>query len=165
MEWRALMKGVQQNSPRPDPLNTREYAGWSFVELPDAPPQPWLRKRVDVPAGRRTKKKFKSQIRNAEYPLSVYTPPGYDKDRDRCWLMIAFNGGFQMMDVTLDNLRAAGKIPPLTVVRVQNVNAQTRQRDLDCSDEFARFLANELVPWARKTYRAYDDTLHTIVGG
>jgi enterochelin esterase family protein len=38
-------------------------------------------------------------------------------------------------------------------------------RDLDCSDRFARFLANELVPWARKTYRVHDDPARTIVGG
>jgi enterochelin esterase family protein len=165
LEWRALMKEIQQNSPRPDPLNAREYAGWSYVELPDAPPQPWLRKRADAPAGRQTKEKFKSRILNAECPLSVYTPPGYKSDGDRCWLVIAFDGGFQMMDVTLDNLLAAGKIPPLVVVGVENTGPQARQRELDCSDQFARFLANELVPWARQTYRVYDDPAHTIVGG
>jgi enterochelin esterase family protein len=165
MEWRALMKEMQRNSPRPDPLNARKYAGWSYVELPNAPPQPWLRKRADVPAGRQAKQKFKSRILNADYPLSIYTPPGYKNDGDRCWLMIAFDGGFLMMDVTLDNLLAAGKIPPLVVVGVENAGPQTRLRDLNCSDRFARFLAKELVPWARKTYRVYDDPAHTIVGG
>jgi enterochelin esterase family protein len=165
MEFRAIMKEIQQNSPRPDPLNAREYAGWSYVELPAAPPQSWLRRRADVPAGRQTKEKFKSQILNAEYPLSIYTPPGYKNDGNRCWLMIAFDGGFRMMDVSLDNLLAAGKIPPLVVVGVENIDPQSRQRDLNCSDQFARFLANELVPWARRTYRIYDDHAHTIVGG
>jgi enterochelin esterase family protein len=165
MEFRALMKEIQRNSPRPDPLNAREYAGWSYVELPDAPPQPWLRKRADVPAGRRTKEKFKSRILNAEYPLSIYTPPGYKNDGDRCRLMIAFDGGFAMMDATLDNLLAAGKIPQLVVVGVENIDGRSRQRDLNCSDRFARFLADELVPWARKTYRVHDDPAHTIVGG
>jgi enterochelin esterase family protein len=101
----------------------------------------------------------------AEYTLSLYTPPGYEQDGPRCWLMIAFDGGSTVRDVTLDNLLAAGKIPPLVVVGVQNISSQTRQRDLDCSDEFASFLAEELVPWARKTYRVYDDPAHTIVGG
>jgi enterochelin esterase-like enzyme len=165
MEWGALMREMQQNPPRPDPFNTREYAGWSYLELPDAPPQPWIRKQAGVPGGHQTREKFKSQILNAEYRLSIYTPPAYDKDGRRCWLMIAFDGGFGMMDVTLDNLLAAGKIPPLVVVGIQNINPQTRMRDLDCSDKFAMFLANELVPWSRKTYRVYDDPTHTIVGG
>src|SRR6266498_1466790 len=112
-----------------------------------------------------TEERFKSQILNAEYSLSLYTPAGYEQNRRRCWLVIAFDGGFRRMDVTLDNLLAAGKIPPLVVAGVQNISSQTRMRDLDCSDEFASFLAKELVPWARKTYRVYNDPAHTIVGG
>jgi enterochelin esterase-like enzyme len=165
MEMAAIMEALQQNPPRPDPLNTNQYAGSSYVELPDAPPQPWIKKQAGVPSGRTTQEKFKSQILKAEYSLSIYTPPGYEKDRHRCWLMIAFDGGSTTRDVTLDNLLAAGKIPPVVVLGVKNISAATRQRDLDCSDEFARFLANELVPWARKAYRVYDDPAHTIVGG
>jgi enterochelin esterase family protein len=70
-----------------------------------------------------------------------------------------------MMEVTLDNLLAAGKIPPVVVVGVGNLSAQTRDRDLTCSDTFAGFLQSELVPWARKSYRVYRDSSHTIVGG
>jgi len=165
MEMPAIMQAMQQNPPRPDPLNPNQYAGSSYVELPDAPPQPWIKKQPDVPSGRTTEEKFKSQILKTERSLSIYTPPGYEQDGPRCWLMIAFDGGSTMRDVTLDNLLASGKIPPLVVVGVKNISSQTRQRDLDCSDEFADFLANELVPWVRKTYRVHDDPVHTIVGG
>jgi enterochelin esterase family protein len=165
MEQAAILKEMQQNPPRLDPSNPRSYAGWSYVELPDAPSQPWLEKRADVPRGRKSKEKLKSAILDAQYSLSIYTPAGYEKNEERCWLMIAFDGGFNTMDVTLDNLLAAGKIPPLVVVGVQNISSQTRQRDLDCSDEFASFLAEELVPWARKVYLVHDDQAHTIIGG
>jgi enterochelin esterase-like enzyme len=165
MEMSAIMTEMERNSPRVDPLTTNQYAGWSYVELPDAPPQPWIRKRADVPARPKAQEKFKSQILDAEYRLITYTPPGYEQDKRRCWLVIAFDGGFRSMDATLDNLLAAGKIPPLVVVGVQNISQQTRMRDLNCSDEFATFLSKELVPWARKTYRVYDDPSHTIVGG
>ena len=165
MEMSAITTEMQRNPPRPDPLNPREYAGWSYVELPDAPSQSWIRKQADVPAGRKTPEKFKSQILDAEYRLSIYTPPGYEQDKRRCWLIIAFDGGFRSMDATLDNLFAAEKIPPLVVVGVQNISQQTRMRDLNCSDAFATFLSKELVPWARKTYRVHDDPSHTIVGG
>jgi enterochelin esterase-like enzyme len=165
MELKAIMKAMQENQPRMDPLNPRSYAGWSYIELPDAPPQPWLEKRSGVPAGRKTKEKFNSRILNAEYSLNIYAPPGYEQETRRCWLLVAFDGGFNMQEVTLDNLLAAGKIPPLVVVGVQNRSSQTRQHDLDCSEEFAAFLAEELAPWARKTYRVHDDSSHTIVGG
>jgi enterochelin esterase family protein len=165
MEMPAIMQAMQQNPPRPDPFNPNQYAGSSYVELPDAPPQPWIKKQSGVPSGRTAEEKFKSQTLKAERSLSIYTPSSYEQDPSRCWLMIAFDGGSIVRDVTLDNLLAAGRIPPLVVVGVKNISSQTRQRDLDCSDEFATFLADELVPWVRKTYRVYDDPTHTIVGG
>jgi len=165
MQMTAIMKEMERNPPRVDPLNTNEYAGWSYLELPDAPPQPWITKQSGVPAGRKVTQKFRSETLRAEYPLSIYTPPGYDKEDASCWLLVAFDGGFRKMDTTLDNLLAAEKIPPLVVVGVQNLSSQSRTRDLDCSDQFATFLAKELVPWTRKTYRVYGDPAHTIVGG
>ncbi len=160
-KYSEMMKTIEQTPPQPDPLNPRSYAGWSYVELPDAPPQRWIKKQA-VPAGRLASSKLKSKILNTEYSLNIYTPPGYDKDGQRCWLAVAFDGGFLSMETTLDNLLAAGKIPPIVVVGVNNIN---RERDLGCSDEFADFLATELVPWARKSYRVYDDAPHTLVGG
>ena len=160
-KYSEMMKTIEQTPPQPDPLNPRSYGGWSYVELPDAPPQRWIKKQA-VPAGRIASSKLKSKILNTEYSLNIYTPPGYDKDGQRCWLAVAFDGGFLSMETTLDNLLAAGKIPPMVVVGVENIN---RDRDLSCSDEFADFLATELVPWARKSYRVYGDAPHTLVGG
>src|SRR4030095_4697359 len=75
MQLAAIMKVVNENSPRTDPLNPHEYARWSYIELPDAPRQPWLVKRSDVPSGSKTNEAFKSRILDAEYSLSIYTPP------------------------------------------------------------------------------------------
>ena len=161
MKLGPLMKEISMNPPKPDPLNPNAYAGWSYVELPGAPPQPWITKGT-APAGNLTQLKFKSKLLNAEYSLNIYTPPGYNEIKQRCWLAIAFDGGFLNMSNTLDNLLAAGKIPPLVVIGVNNLN---RGRDLGCSDEFADFLAKELVPWARKSYHIFKDPGHTIVGG
>src|SRR5258706_34716 len=119
--FRAMMEWIKQNPPRFDPLTPRQYAGSSYVELPDAPPQPWINKQAGVPSGRNTKEKFKSQILKAEYFLSLYTPPGYEQNGPRCWLMIAFDGGSTTRDITLDNLLAARKIPPLVVVGIKNI--------------------------------------------
>ena len=160
-KWSDMMKEIERAPPQQDPINPRNYAGWSYIELPDAPPQPWIKKQGN-PAGLMTRDKFKSKIMNAEYSLNIYTPAIYDKSEQRCWLAVGFDGGFLNMPITLDNLLAAGKIPPLVVVGVKNIN---RERDLGCSDKFANFLATELVPWARKKYRVYDDPSHTLVGG
>jgi enterochelin esterase family protein len=161
----GIMEAFQTHPPQVDPLNLRQYGGQSYVELPDAPAQPWVVERPDVPHGTFTDTKIKSETLNAERPLRVYLPPGYENGKERCWLMIAFDSGFNDMERTLDNLRAAGKIPPIVVVGVSNLSQDSRNKDLDGSDAFATFLAKELVPWARKTYRVYDDASRTIVGG
>ena len=165
MDMPGIMKALGSNPPLADPPNTRKYGNSSVVELLDAPAQPWLAKRPGVPAGRTTREKIKSSGLNAEYSLSVYTPPGYEPDTRRCWLMIEFDGGSADRDVTLDNLLADGKIPPLVVVGVENISGATRVRDLDCSAEFAAFVAKEVVPWARTTYRVDAAAAHTIIGG
>jgi enterochelin esterase family protein len=41
----------------------------------------------------------------------------------------------------------------------------TRNKDLMCSDAFADFLVNELVPWVRAEYRVSEEPERTIVGG
>jgi enterochelin esterase family protein len=165
MEMTAITKALEDNPPRKDPLNPRTCAWGSYVELPHAPAQPWIEKRAGIPSGRTAREKLKSRALHAEYSLSIYTPAGYEQDARRSWLLIAFDGGFNLQEVTLDNLMAAGKIPPLIVIGINNLNSRTRSRDLGCSDEFASFVTAEVVPWGRKTYRVYDDSGHTIVGG
>ena len=81
-EMPAIMQAMQQNPPRPDPLNTNQYAGSSYVELPDAPPQPWIKKQSDVPSGCMTEEKFESQILKIERFLNIYTPPRYEQGGD-----------------------------------------------------------------------------------
>jgi pimeloyl-ACP methyl ester carboxylesterase len=63
---------------------------------------------------------------------------------------------------TLDNLIAAGVIPPLVAVMVDNSN---RWRELSCNSAYADFLAQEIVPWARANYHATDRPEQTIIGG
>src|SRR5262249_30345664 len=143
MEMKAITKALEDNPPRKDPLNSRTCAWGSYVELPHAPAQPWIEKRAGTPSGRMARQKFNSRALHAEYTLSIYTPAVYAQDAGRSWLLVAFDGGFNLQEVTLDNLIAAGKIPPLIVIGINNLNSQTRSRDLNCSDEFASFVTEE----------------------
>lgn len=62
----------------------------------------------------------------------------------------------------LDNLLAAGQIPPLVALFVGNVD---RAKELPCNDAFAAYITDELVPWAHRTYHVSADPASTIVGG
>jgi enterochelin esterase family protein len=152
-------------SGKRDSLNRAVYRDSSFVELPNAPRQDWVMTREGTQPGVATSQSFKSEVLSAEYKLTIYVPKGYDQMSGRAWLLVAFDGGFPDMIKTMDSLAQAGKIPPVVVIGVNNVSAATRRRDLGASDAFLSFLTNELVPWARKTYKVFADPEHTIIGG
>ncbi len=155
---------------RRDPFNPRLFLsppGSAIVELPAAPPQPWIKRLPDVPQGEIKPHKIKSEILKEERAIRVYTPPGYDPKGKPCGLLIFFDGETVPIVIPLptilDNLIANEKIPPMVAVIV---NGQTtRNRDLGCSASFADFLAKELVPWVRGNFNVSADPGQTVVSG
>ncbi len=155
---------------RRDPFNPRTFISppsSTVVELPAAPPQPWLKRAPALPQGEIKPHKIKSEILKEERAIRIYTPPGYDPKGKPCGLLIYFDGEAVPFAVPLptilDNLIDAKKIPPLVAVLV---NSQTtRERDLACSDPFADFLAKELVGWVRANYNVSADPSQTVVSG
>ena len=66
---------------------------------------------------------------------------------------------------TLDNLIAAGQIPPLVAVLPEVIDVETRVRELACNDAFLAFLTRELLPWVAEDWAITDDPARTIVAG
>jgi enterochelin esterase-like enzyme len=157
---------------RPDPLNPRHDPGQmpsSYIELREAPPQPWITAVAGAPKGKVEEQKFISAIMRNERDIWVYTPPGFTPTGGRYPLLIVFDGPSYInkvpVPVILDNLIAKGLIPLIVAISVGNPTASSRAVELPCSPEFADFLAKELVPWMRKNYRATEDPAHVAVGG
>jgi len=156
---------------RPDPLNPHKVPAplASLAELPAARKQPWIVPRPDVPAGRLAESRFRSEQLGNERIVRIYTPPGYDPDGKPYGLLVVLDGRTYTSDVpaptVLDNLLAAGRIPPLVAVFVANPSAEARVRELSCHPPFAEFLARELVPWVRGSYRITDDPARTAIAG
>lgn len=177
-DWKA-------NPPRPDPLNSRNLPAeqGSLAELPNAPPEPWLQRIPGVQKGisnliegalpmRGVKElTIESEILNQERTFAVYTPPAYDPKGDLCGLLVMFDGnGCQQttnnpfpVAVILDNLIAEEKIPPLVAVFVYQT--EERNKELDCSDSFARFVTQELLPRVKREYRVSPEPSRAIVCG
>lgn len=160
---------------QPDPLNPNQMVvpehtnPLSTFELPDAPPQPWLVTRIDVPVGTVEETRFYSDVLDNERAVWVYTPPGYETGREACSLLVLFDGAayLNVMHVTrtLDNLHAGGQLSPLIAVLVDNVDFATRAVELACHPPFASFVVHELLPWMRAHYRLNSDPNQSIVGG
>ena len=149
-----------------DPLGSRLVEGDSIVELPGAPPQPWILVQPEVPKGVLKHQKIRSEILKEERAVSVYTPAGYNS-QETYWVVVLFDGeeyrSIVPTPIILETLVAAKKIHPLVALLVDS--GKTRDRDLQCSAPFAEFLAKELLPWARQRYRISSDPRQTIVGG
>lgn len=162
---------------QPDPLNPRRFprnasgSEWytlSLVELPGAPPQPWLAPHPDVRAGRVEKAGIQSRHLGGERRLDVYTPAAF-RQEDGPYPLLLLSDGWSYLElislpVILDNLIAAGEIPPVVAALVTSPDDK-REPDLSCNESYGRFLAGELVPWVRARYPVIHDPERTIVGG
>jgi enterochelin esterase-like enzyme len=175
-EWTSLGRFV--SAVQTDPLNPLQFANrgnelnpyevtlFSAVELPAAEPQSWSLVRPNIPKGRVQRDKFTSKLLGNERPISIYTPYNYAAGKKPYGLLVLSDGGLYLnsgrVATTLDNLIAAGLIPPLVAVMLDNPD---RWRELSCSSAYADFLAQEIVPWARLNYHATDRPDQTIIGG
>jgi enterochelin esterase-like enzyme len=175
-EWRGIVRfaGALRNDPlnplqfaeRSNEFNPYEVTFYSAAELPSAGLQFWSVARPKVPTGRVQRDKFTSKLLGNERPIWIYTPHGYAAGKKPYGLLVLTDGGLYVntarVATTLDNLIAAGLIPPLVAVMVENPD---RWPELSCNPAYADFLAQEIVPWARANYHATDRPEQTIIGG
>lgn len=150
------------------PPDTSKFNCESVGELPGASPQTWQVPKPGVAEGRIEKQTIKSAIQKIDRPISVYTPANYKADGPPNALLILFDGEDLADDQSsltiLNNLIAASKIPPTVAVFVENV-PRRRLVDLVASDEFADFMAKELLPWIRSHYNVTNDPKQTVLTG
>jgi enterochelin esterase family protein len=166
----------------PDPLNpsTHIYPGdeelpdsgaWvaSMVELPGAREMTWST-AAGAASGEVTAERLASEILGNERRVWTYRPPGYDQSR-RYPLIVCFDGdvyrldGYVPLPTVLDNLIAAGRIPPVVAVLPESLDAETRTRELSMYEPFVEFVAEELLPWARGRLSIEDDPARNVVAG
>jgi enterochelin esterase-like enzyme len=142
-----------------DPNNPKQHFILSRIELPGAPPQPWIVANPNTPKGVTKELTIDSKRLGEKRKVGVYVPPGYDP-KQRYPLLIAFDGEVYGMGpeanvplpTILDNLIAAKKIPPIVAALV--ATGTERRRDLAYSEPFGNFVADELVPKLRAEFHA-----------
>jgi enterochelin esterase family protein len=168
---RALLATAQV-----DPLNKHawpvaapdKFNQDSVVELPDAPPQPWIGE-LGAPKGRLEAHRFASKILGNERDVFIYTSQGFSPDDPGQGLLLLFDAQPYLDKVPtptiLDNLVAAGKIPPLVAVLIGNPSQEARERELPCNAAFADALATELVPWVKAKTGAAVPAARTVAAG
>jgi enterochelin esterase-like enzyme len=153
-----------------DPLSHRlELEDWDegkapVAVLPRAEPLPWLAPDPSVLAGTRHAHTFRSEILGNERPVWVSTPAGYRNDGKPYPFVVIFDGvPHHSAQHIRDRLVAAGEIPPLVLILVDQIGR--RGVELPGNPEFSRAIATELVPWARERYNLTTDPAGVALNG
>jgi enterochelin esterase family protein len=165
------LEELQRDGVIPDPLNPLTFQAGalspadSVLELPGAEPQPWVAER-DVPHGKLAPHRFESDVLGGARIVWTYEPPNYDASGTP-YPVLALHDGYAYANIglqhTLDNLIAAGEIPPLVCALYQWAD---RLQELMCDETVADALADELVSaWLPQRLRVTDDPSRRIIGG
>lgn len=128
---------------------------------------PWL-PQPGIAKGRIQALTFESRIYKRPRKVWIYTPSDYKRDASPAYdVLFCFDGDDYINDISapavLDNEIAAKKIPPLVAIFIDN--SVDRLGDLANHEQFADFMATELVPWARRNANITTDPQHTIIAG
>lgn len=156
-----------------DPLNPQRwpeaapdaYNQGSVLELPGAPPQPGF-PAADVGV---EELQITSALLGNTRRLQLYRSPGYTPADPRALLLFVFDGPRAVADMqipgALDNLVRAGRLPPLAAVFIDAIDSETRSRELPGNPLFARFMAEELLPFTASQLQLAPDPARTVVAG
>ncbi|MFF5296112.1 alpha/beta hydrolase [Paractinoplanes globisporus] len=150
-----------------DPADPDDRDSWlSLLELPAAPPEPWSRTRPGVPAGTVTELTLPGAALGRPRPVALYRPAG--TPTDGLPVLVVFDGFLARhvlrVPTVLDNLIAAGAIPPMAALFVGTYET-SRERDLAPARPIHEFVEHELMPWARTTLGAGRDRRGNLIAG
>jgi enterochelin esterase family protein len=151
-----------------DPHDPDDGVAWtSLLELPDAPADRWSVRRPGVPAGRVLSASVPTTALGGRRWVWVYRPAGVPTTG--LPVLVGFDGFHSRtvlrIPTTLDNLIAAGRIPPLVAVFVASPGWRRRLRELRPARPMVDFLTRELLPWARRRWQLTTDPERCVVAG
>ncbi len=163
-----------------DPLNLRhsEYDptlppsgtyDFSIFETPNAPPEPWLRRRFGIQAGALETVEIPSGVLGANRKVQIYRPKQMASGESRMRSIYLFDGASYSGDMhvadVLDNLIDERRIEPIIAILVSSPSGRDRDTELQCDPIFAKFVTAELVPWVQAHYPVSRDPRKTTIGG
>lgn len=168
---RAILATAQADPLNPKPYPARgvdafQYA--SVLELADAPPEPWVAPRAGVTPGTVETRPITSAILGNTRDIQLYRPAGWRPGGADNHVLVLFDAGPYLnrvpTPIILDNMIAAGVIPPTAALLISNPTAESRGVELPPNPDFADFLARELMPWAARQGIAAP-AARTVIGG
>ena len=134
-----------------------------------AAPPPLAKARASIASGTVKEYGVASREYGSTRRVWVYTPAAYSANGPDLDLLLVFDGGEYLDDIPLpamlDSLIAAKRLPPTIAVLLDDSSSTARLADLANHERFARFVAGELVPWARTRWKIAGDPHRATVTG
>ena len=164
---------ARMKSWQTDPWNAQQFdmGGGimaSVLELPDAPSDKWTRVSDTVPKGNTAKYEFRSDLLHNQRSAWIYTPANFVPGKAYPLLVIMDGESYTTlipMPTILDNLIAAGSIPPVTAVLLGNGPGDARDTEMNCNPTWSKSLVKEVLPWLRVQHDlTFADESITIIG-
>ncbi|MFW9901913.1 MAG: alpha/beta hydrolase [Candidatus Thorarchaeota archaeon] len=157
-----------------DPLNKKNITAFkqtlAVLELPDAPSQPWIEEKDNVPKGILEQLQLKSIKFERELSITIYLPPNYKPSADPYGSLFLLDGSIYNdpnvipTPVILNNLIFSKKIPPIIAVFIYP-HVESHHFELNANPDFAFFVGEELQPFLQTKYNITNKPEITIVGG
>ena len=150
-----------------DPDDSRSEV--SLLEMPSSSKSPFKIADEKIKKGRLEKLNFKSEILANERRVWFYTPNGYTPNKK--YPLIVFLDGVDYLNnipspTILDNLIAAGKIPPVVAVFVATpFGAGIREKEYYGSLQFVDFMMKELIPFVNSKMSVTKKPSETTIVG
>ncbi|MEM6796626.1 MAG: PQQ-binding-like beta-propeller repeat protein, partial [Acidobacteriota bacterium] len=150
---------VDFGPPGPDPSNPVEVRGFvrsSELRLPGARVNGALAEpSEDAPRGELYSFRFRSEVLENSRQIKVWTPPGFDEGAETPYPLLVVNYGLFAVDAggldrVLDNLTGSRVAPAVVALVPRNSPAEYTG---DRASDYAKFLAEELVPYLDRHYR------------
>lgn len=140
----------------------------AIVELPNASSQFWHEQRAETPKGQLSTQLLHSTLVGHDYRLCIYTPHNYTNTETYPLLLYFDPWTYTQVIPTptiLDNMIAAGKLPPMIAVLFGHIKREERMREMAFYEPFFQCIMQELLPYIQAHHSITTDPAHSIVGG
>lgn len=171
-DWERRWKNTEGDQFNKKALNFKgkindKYNLVPYVVLENCIEEVWTKENDNVPKGKLYKHLIKSETLKEERNISVYVPHSYN-EKGEPYGVLVLNDGFEFINIlnginVLDNLIFDKKIPPIVAVFIDAT--KDRGENLKCSDEFTKFISEEVIGFVKERYNISEDSSKNVIGG
>jgi len=105
------------------------------------------------------------EIKGKDYTRAAWFLPGPSQKHRLCVVLDGehYLKSMNMLSILQESM-AAGRIPQMSVVFLSHNGAQSRHEDYICHERFARYVAEDVVSWARGQLSSIVNERHLVCG-